>query len=123
MSPYSSRPVKPRLRSMNPIRNVLVIVDPTAASHPAVAKGALLARKFGARLELYACETKASREMRLAAHLRNQAEKPFVVNLKRILEDLAEPLRARGLDVDTETDSADPLHEALIARTKSTSAE
>jgi universal stress protein E len=108
---------------VNPIRNVLVIVDPTAESQSAVVKGALLARKFGARLELYACETKASREMRLAAHLKKDAGKPFVVNLKSILEELAAPLRAQGLDVTTETDTADPLHEALIARTKRTSAE
>ena len=42
---------------MNPICNILVIVDPTATNHPSIEKGALLAEKFGARLELFVCET------------------------------------------------------------------
>lgn len=49
---------------MNRISNILVIVDPTADEQPAVAKGALLAEKFDARLELFACETKTSRARR-----------------------------------------------------------
>jgi universal stress protein E len=53
---------------MNPIRNILVIVDPTAEQHPAIEKGALIAQKFEARMELYVCDTKASREARIAAH-------------------------------------------------------
>lgn len=103
---------------MNSIHSILVIVDPTAERHPAVNKGALLAAKFGARLELYACETKASKEMRLAAHARNKPGEPFLVNVKAMLEALAVPLRERGLDVTTETECRDPLHSALIDRTK-----
>lgn len=108
---------------MNRICNILVIVDPTASEHPAVAKGALLAESFNARLELFACETKASREARLAAHARKHSKEPLVVDLKAMLEALAGPLRMRGVDVATETDSADPLHVALLDRVKRTSAE
>ena len=108
---------------MNRICNILVIVDPTAAEHPAVAKGALLAEKFSARLELFACDTKDSREARLAEHVRNDPKAPFVVDLKAMLERLAAPLRARGVDVTTETNTADPLHEALLDRAKRTTAE
>jgi universal stress protein E len=109
--------------AMNRICNILVIVDPTASEHPAVAKAALLAQRFNARLELFACETKASREARLVAHDRKQAKEPFIVDLKPMLEALAAPLRMRGVDVATETDSADPLHVALLDRVKRTSAE
>jgi universal stress protein E len=108
---------------MNRIFNILVIVDPTASEHPAVARGALLAQAFAARLELYACETKASREARLAAHARKHAQEPFVVDLKSMLEGLAAPLRIAGVDVATETECADPLHAALLDRVKRTSAE
>jgi universal stress protein E len=107
---------------MNRIGNILVIVDPTADEQPSVAKGALLAEKFDSRLELFACETKASREARLTAHVRKDATKPFVVDLKSKLEALAAPLRARGVDVATETCTADPLHDALLDRVKHTSA-
>ncbi|WP_157995572.1 hypothetical protein [Peristeroidobacter soli] len=51
---------------MNPIRNILVIVDPTAKQQPAVAKGAPLAEKLAARLDLFICDTKAARDIRYA---------------------------------------------------------
>jgi universal stress protein E len=108
---------------MNPIQNILVIVDPTAEQHPAVSKGALLAQKLGARLELYVCDTKAAREARLAAHARKQSDQPFLVNIKAFLEALAAPLRLGGLDVTTETECADPLHLALIDRAQRTTAD
>jgi universal stress protein E len=105
---------------MNRICNILVIVDPTADEHPAVDKGALLAEKFDARLELFICDTKASRDARLAAHA---SGKPVVLDLKARLEMLADPLRQRGLDVTTETSRSDPLCEGLIDRTRRTNAE
>ena len=108
---------------MNPVNSILVIVDPTAQRHPAVEKAALLAHKLDARLELYVCDTKASREVRLAAHAGKQADQPFLVNLKAFLEDLARPLRQRGLDVTTEIECADPLHSALIDRARRTAAD
>jgi universal stress protein E len=107
---------------MNRVRNILVIVDPTASEHPAVARGGLLAQAFDARLELFACETKASREARLAAHARKHAKEPFVVDLKAMLESLAAPLRAEGVDVATDTECGDPLHAALLERMKRSSA-
>ncbi|HKS54856.1 MAG TPA: universal stress protein [Steroidobacteraceae bacterium] len=108
---------------MNPLRNILVIVDPTAEEHPAVAKGALLAQKLDARLELYICDTKAAREVRIAQHARSHANEPFVVDLKSILEELAKPLREQGLDVTTEVECGDPLHVALIDRAQRTCAD
>ena len=108
---------------MNPINSILVIVDPTVGQHAAVDKGALLAQKLGARLELYVCDTKASRDVRLAAHASKRADQPLQVNLKALLEKLAEPLRERGLDVTTEVDCADPLHVALIDRARRTTAD
>ncbi len=108
---------------MNPVGNILVIVDPTAKKHPAVTKGAVLAEKFAARLELFICDTKASRNAREAQHARTEGDRPFVSHLKPMLESLAKPLRQRGLDVTTEVVRADPLHEALVDRVKRTSAE
>jgi universal stress protein E len=108
---------------MNPIRNILVIVDPTADLHPAVDKAALLAEKLDARLELFICDTKAARDVRIAEHARSHAKEPFVLDLKSILEELAKPLRERGLDVATEVECADPLHVGLIDRARRTTAD
>ncbi len=103
---------------MSRIRNILVVVDPTAAEQPAIAKAALLAKGFNARVELFACETNALRELRLASHLRERLPAPLVVNLKAMLETFAVPLRARGLDVSTEVERFDPLHQAVINRAR-----
>jgi universal stress protein E len=111
------------VKVMNRINNILAIVDPTTSEQPAVNKAARLAEKLGARLELFVCDTKASREARMAAHAREPSHQPFLASVKALLESLADPLRARGLDVTTETECADPLHAALVDRTKRTSAD
>ncbi len=106
---------------MNPIQNVLVIVDPTVREQPAVAKGALLAKQLSARLDLYICDTRAARDTRLAQHLRDSPRGPLQ-ELAPWLESLAGPLRQQGLEVMTEVVSADPLHTALLERVKHTCA-
>jgi universal stress protein E len=108
---------------MDYIKQILVIVDPTASEHPALAKAALLAEKLKARIELFVCDTKSAREMRLAAHVRARPGEPFPVNVKALLETLAAPLRSRGLDVTTECAHADALHVGLIDRTRRTNAD
>ncbi len=108
---------------MSYIEQILVIVDPTSSEHPSIDKAALLAEKFNARLELFVCDTKAAREIRLLSHVRTSPGTPFPVNIKAMLESLAAPLRARGLDVTTECESADPLHVGVIDRTRRTNAD
>jgi universal stress protein E len=108
---------------MNPVKNILVIVDPTASEHPAVEKAALLAQKLGARIELYVCENKAARELRLAKHARERPGEPFVTSVRALLEPLASRLRDRGLDVAVESECGDPLHIVLAERSKRTCAD
>lgn len=108
---------------MSSIHNILVIVDPTAQQQTAVAKAAVLAEKFQARLDLFVCETKAARNIRLAEHLRKSPTAPFEENLWQMLESLAAPLRERGIDVTREVLAADPLHTALLDRVKHTCAD
>lgn len=107
---------------MSPIHNILVIVDPVAQQQPAVAKGAFLAEKFSARLDLFICDTQAARNIRLGQHLRESPQAPMEL-LGPWLESLAEPLRARGLDVMTEVLAADPLQTALLDRVEHTCAD
>jgi universal stress protein E len=109
--------------AMSSIHNILVIVDPTAKQQAAVAKAAVLAEKFQARLDLFVCDTKAAREIRLAEHLRKSPAAPFEENLRQVLDSLAAPLRERGIDVTTEVLAADPLHTALLDRVKRTCAD
>lgn len=108
---------------MSSIRNILVIVDPTVQHQPAIAKAALLAERLAARLDLFICDTKAARNIRMAEHLRVSPEAPFQDHLPQWLETIAAPLRRQGLEVTTEVLGADPLHTALLKRVEHTCAD
>jgi len=88
---------------VNPIRNILAIVDPTREEQPAVFKAALLAERFEAKLELFACDTKASLSTRHLTHARKRPGIPFAADLRPQLEKLAMSIRTRGLEVATST--------------------
>lgn len=103
--------------------NILVIVDPTAKEHPAVEKAAHLAANSGARIELYACETKESHAMRYAAHLEKGGSPDFISHIRALVDGIARPLRQRGIDVSVEVESGDPLHVKLLERTRATRAD
>lgn len=114
---------------MTRVANILVIIDPTAREHPVLDKALRLAQACDARLELLACETRESRSLRHAAYLAataaaaaggsaGVAEQGFIVNLRRLLEELAQPARRLGIDVSLETASGDPLHRLLLERIK-----
>jgi universal stress protein E len=105
------------------ITNILVIVDPTATEHPAIDKALRIAIKCDARIELLACETKESLNVRFAAHLARNAAHSFIVNLRAMLEDLAQPIRQQGIDACLETEVGDPLHRVLLERIKRGSAD
>jgi universal stress protein E len=108
---------------MPSIRNVLVIVDPTAEQHPAVSKGAALAAACAARLELLICDTRAARAARLAAERLRDPTCLLNVNLLPMLEALAAPLRSRGLDVAVECLYSERLLKGLMDVVKRTNAE
>ncbi len=108
---------------MNRIRNILVIVDPTATEHSSLDKAQRLAARFDARVELYICDTKAARETRLLAQRATDPSRLLDVNLKPMLEALAQPMRDNGIDVCTELEYSDRLADGLLDRTMRTCAD
>jgi universal stress protein E len=68
-------------------RHILVVIDPTATRHPALARATALARAFGARLELFVCHTGSTNAL-VAEGLE--------------LDTLAEPVRKQGIEVTTD---------------------
>jgi universal stress protein E len=108
---------------MNPVHNILVIVDPTALDHPAVEKAALLAERFSARIDLFVCDTKASWNIRHAQQASENSRGEASDALKPMVEGAAEQLRRRGIEVTTEIVKADPLALALLNRVKHTCAD
>lgn len=108
---------------MNRIQHILVILDPTAESHSSLEKAQRLAARFGARVELYICDTKAARETRLLAQRASDPSQLMGVDLKSMLEALAQPMREKGIDVCTDVEYADRLADGLLDRATRTCAD
>jgi len=107
---------------MNSIKNILVIVDPTSPDQPAVQKAGELASKLHASIELLACDTKASMELRYARHWASREAAP-TMDLHAWLEGLAGPLRSQGIEVTTSAIQGDPLIKAILAWLKNSPAD
>ena len=103
---------------MQRLDRILAVIDPTVDVQVGAAKAVRLARLSGASLELFACDfdpaltgqpffdTDALRRLR----------EDFIAERARILEDLADELRAGGLDVTTHVHWDNPLYEGILRR-------
>ena len=103
---------------MQRLDRILAVVDPTVEVQVGAAKAARLARLTGAALELFICDfdpaltgqpffdTDALRRLR----------EDFIAERAAYLEDLADDLRAGGLDVTTHVHWDNPLYEGILRR-------
>jgi universal stress protein E len=97
---------------------ILVVVDPTAQSQPALERAAWLAKNLGARLELFVCDYSphlAQSKLFDNASLA-KARASLIDNQKRRLYDLARPLVAAGLDVDVDVRWDHPLYDGIVRK-------
>lgn len=105
-----------RFAAQNAIQRILVVVDPTAASHACVEKAARLAAACGSSLELFICDTEQGPPESWAGGTTTRQFRGLLQE-RRIakLEGLAAPLRARGLHVLTTSHWHVPLEEGIVA--------
>ena len=98
-------------------KTILVIVDPTADTHPVVDRAAWLAKDCSASVELFICDYDADIDAGQTSAVwvkqTQNARDHLVGILKQKLEDLAAPLRSGGLDVSVDVAWDHPLGEAL----------
>jgi universal stress protein E len=95
---------------MNRASHILVVVDPSATGRQsAVEKATRLARCIDASVELLICDTESARDEAfvLRAH-------PSNTQLLDLLDSLAAPMRAHGLDVTVRLIYGNSLHESLL---------
>jgi universal stress protein E len=96
---------------------LLVIVDPTASHHPCIERAAWLARHVPARIELFVSDYAAHlAESRSRSAPSGDARAAVLERHGRRLEQLAEPLRAAGLDVAVDTRWDYPLHDSIVRK-------
>lgn len=99
-------------------QSILVVIDPTAQSQPALERAAWAAKTLGASLELFVCD--------FSPHLAEsnlfdgpslaKARASLMENHKRRLYELARPLVAAGLTVDIDVRWDHPLHEGIVRK-------
>ena len=90
------------------------IIDPTSLEQPGLIKARILAKALGARLHLLACETRFTRESRAVLAMRSGGDAPEALEPEELLEELAAPARAEGIDVYVHGISGEPLQSELL---------
>jgi universal stress protein E len=101
---------------MAAIDKILVVIDPTSTSQPALDRIAHLPRPVTAQLTLLICdyEPYLAIDDQLAPAAVAGARTSLLLAHGKRLAQLAEPLRAQGLDVLVDVRWDYPLHEAII---------
>jgi universal stress protein E len=101
------------------ISKILVVIDPTASSQPALERIARLPRPLKAQLVLLICDYEPSLGVGYAAVIPEAAESArasLLTRHRKRLAELAAPLIAQGLDVHTDARWDYPLHEAIVRK-------
>lgn len=99
-------------------KQLLVVIDPTQPSQPALERASWLARHTGAALELLLCEFNSALDAG-ALFDRERVDKArtaLLAQRREWLEQLAAPLRAEGLGVSVEVRWGKPLYKMIVER-------
>ena len=109
---------------MSDQKRVLVVVDPTATSHPSIERAAWLARHTEARIELFISDYAPQLvDPRFHGVTPGDSVTALVERHRRRLEQLAEPLRSGGLTVDIDARFDHPLHDSIVRKAQASAAD
>jgi universal stress protein E len=99
-------------------KSILVVVDPTASFHPSIERAAWLAKRSQARVQLFICDhdPHLANARGAAAAAVADAKTALLARHRARLEQLAEPLKAAGLDVVVDARSDYPLHDGIARK-------
>jgi universal stress protein E len=92
------------------LNSILAVIDPTAEQHFGLNRTIRLAERAHARVELLVCEFASYLSAEQAAIDRLVGER------KHWLDELAKPLRERGIDASTDVRWDRPLDEAIVRK-------
>ncbi|MGI9344622.1 MAG: universal stress protein [Gammaproteobacteria bacterium] len=101
---------------MSPKDSVLVVVDPTAETHPAIERGMAVAKACSLAVELFVCgySSQLISAQLLNAERLDRAKRGYRNEQLEFLDELAGPWRAEGFDVTTSASWDHPLHEGIV---------
>jgi universal stress protein E len=96
---------------------ILVVIDLAAGSHqPALERAAWLADQAGARLELFACDFDPDLDDRRVTKAESGPREQLLLRRRTQLEELAAPLRERGLKVSVDVVWDHPFEHAIVKK-------
>jgi universal stress protein E len=103
---------------MQRLDRILAVIDPTVEVQVGALKAARLARLAGASLELFACDfdPALTGQPFFDTDTLHRLREEFIDERASYLEDLADELRAGGLDVATHVHWDNPLYEGILRR-------
>jgi universal stress protein E len=103
------------------LTSILAVLDPADETRHVVAKAMVLARHFGARLELFLCDSENAFSLRHSYDPTGvaQAERVCLTNGHRYLEAVRRSL-AEDVSITTHVACASPLYEAIVHRVQET---
>jgi len=103
---------------MEALRNILVIVDPTAKDNPVIARARWLAQKTGASVELFICDYDQylTGEMFFDSAQLEKTRSALMQRNAQRLKKLAQPLLDAGIKVAIDTAWDSPLHEGIVRK-------
>lgn len=99
-------------------QSLLVIIDPTSESQPALERAQWLARRDGYALELFICDDDDYPQHENdsgAAHFANVRES-MMLTRQNMLTKLAESVSAKGIPVSCDVAWDRPIHEGIVRR-------
>jgi universal stress protein E len=101
---------------MEKLTSILVVLDRGAGDLPLLTKAMILARAFGARLELFACDAEHEYSLRHSydSHGLEAAREGRATQLRQYLQTLGERVTAEKLAVAIDVASESPLYEGIV---------
>lgn len=103
---------------MNELCKILAVIDPTTPDQPGVRRAAWLAKSTGAKLELLVCyyNEYLNGDRLFDSPSLEKARDDVIQSQKDYLENIAKPLRADGIVVETSAIWDHPLHEGIVRK-------
>jgi universal stress protein E len=96
--------------------HVLIVVDPTAETHPAIERGMAVAKACNLDVELFICgySPQLVSAQLLNAERLERAKRGYLEEQREFLDSLAAPWRAEGFEVTTGASWDHPLYEGIV---------
>jgi universal stress protein E len=100
------------------LHQLLVVIDPSQPTQPALQRAQWLARASGAKIELFLCEYNSALAHSVLFDAKTLAagRSELLSTLRAELEGMAQPLREQGLQVTTEVRWGKPFEQFILQR-------